>query len=224
MAFRADESASSGFESVKNYLIPRGIDPRERERSENKLFDILEKYGPVVEGYPSWHPLVTHHDDQCSATDPSDRCGYKGLDHTRYFVNAFITCPYGDGQKILDSVEALPYSSCATITAERLDVQLYQPNAIPILVRCDWSKSISSSGMIPASIAIPLMLQKEVPSWEWVTRGETWETMRSYFLGSPHGSRSSLFVNQETGATMKKVWNILINTGMFGPIKVSNQN
>lgn len=223
MAFRADESASSGFESIKNYLLPRGIDVRERERSESKLFDIMEKYGPVVDGYPSWHPLVTHHDDQCPETEPSDTCGYKGLDHTRYFVNAFITCPYGDGQEILDSVEALPYSSFATITAERLDVQLYQPNATPILVRCDWIKPISSNGMIPASIAIPLMLQKEVPCWEWAKYGETWETMRPYFLGSPHGSRSSLFVNQETGLTMKKVWNILINTGVFGPIKVSNQ-
>lgn len=223
MAFRADESASSGFESVKNYLIPRGIEASDKERSENKLFDIVEKYGPVVEGYPSWHPLVTHHDDQCPTTAPSDRCGYKGLDHTRYFVNAFITCPYGDGQEVLDSVDSLPHSSAATIKAERLDVQLYQPNSTPILVSCDWGKLISTNGMIPASIAIPLMLQKEVPCWEWATRGETWESMRSYFLGSPHGSRSSLFVSQETGLTMKKVWNILINTGMFGPIKVSNQ-
>jgi len=67
------------------------------------------------------------------------------------------------------------------------------------------------------------MLQKEVPCWEWATLGETWETMRPYFLGSPHGSRSSLFVNQETALTMKKIWHLLINTGMFGSIKVSNQ-
>jgi len=223
MAFRADESARSGFESVKNYLIPRGIEADERERSINKLLDIVEKYGPVVDGYPSWHPLVTHHDDQSPTMSPSDRCGYNGLDHTRYFVNAFITCPYGDGQEILESVEALPHSPIATITAEVLDVKLYQPNATPILVSCDWEKPISENFMIPASIAIPLMLQKEVPCWEWATYGETWETMRSYFLGSPHGSRSSLFVSQETALTMKKVWNLLINTGMFGSIKVSNQ-
>ena len=224
MAFRADESASSGFGLVKSYLVPRGIEAKERERSENKLFDIVERYGPVIEGYPSWHPLITHHDDQSPATTPSDRCGYKGLDHTGYFANAFITCPYDDGQKVIDSVESLPYNPVATITAERLDVQLYQPNATPILVRCDWAKPISNNGMIPASIAIPLILLKEVPCWESATRGETWETMRPYFLGSPHGSRSSLFVNQETGLTIKKVWSLLINTGMFGPIKVSNQN
>lgn len=223
MAFRADESASSGFESVKSYFVSRDIETKERERSKNKLFDIVERYGPVVESFPSWHPLVTHHDDQSPVIIPSDRCGYKGLDHTRYFANAFITCPYRDGQEIIDSVESLPYNPVARITAERLDVQLYHPNATPILVCCDWIKPISNNGMIPASIAIPLMLLKEVPSWEWATRGETWETMRLYFLGSPHGSRSSLFVNQETGLTMKQVWNLLINTGMYGPIKVSNQ-
>ena len=223
MAFRADESASSGFITVKNYLVTKGVEPKERKRSEDKLFDIVERYGPVVQGYPSWHPLVTHHDDLFPTSIPNDRCGYKGLDHTIYFANAFITCPYDDGQKVIDSVNALPHNPVATITAERLDIQYYHPQATPILVRCDWKKTISSNGMIPASISVPLMLLKEVPCWERAAAGETWETMRPYFLGSPHGSRSSLFVNQETGLTMKKIWNLLINTGMFGPIKVSNQ-
>ncbi len=44
--------------------------------------------------------------------------------------------------------------------------------------------------------------------------------MRSYFLGAPHGARSSLFVSQETGQGIKKVWETLIYTGRFGPIKV----
>lgn len=223
MAFRADESKDNGFESVKNYLIPRNFEAKERDRSENMLFDIVEKYGPVVEGYPSWHPLITHHDDSYPETTPSERCGYKGLDHTRYFLNAFITCPYMGGQELIDSVEALPYSSIAKITAERLDVKFYNTNANPILVCCNWEKTLPYDRMIPASLAIPLMLQKEVPCWRWAKCAETWETMRPYFLGSPHGSRSSLFVNQETAMTMKKTWELLINTGMFGPIRVSNQ-
>lgn len=223
MAFRAGESARSGFEEIKNYFTSRGIDFEERERSEQWLYDVVDKYGPVIDAYPSWHPLVTNHDNQYPTTTPSNRCGYKRLDHTRFLVNAFITCPYGDGQEIIDSVEALPFNPVATITAERLDVQLYHSTSNPILVRCDWHKPLDPVGMIPASIAIPLMLQKEVPCWEWATRGETWESMRPYFLGSPHGSRSSHFVNQETALTMKRIWNLLINTGMFGPIKVSNQ-
>lgn len=224
MAFRADESASSGLESVKEYFIPRSIEPDEKERSENALFDVVERYGPVIDAYPSWHPLVTHHDSRLPVTSPSDRCGYRGLDHTRYFVNAFITCPYGDGHEVLDSVASLPYCFGASIKAERLDVQLYNSDATPILVSCKWEKPIESNGMIPASIALPLVLQRELPCCEWAEYGETWESMRSDFLGSPHGSRSSLFVSQDTGLTMKKVWNLLIHTGMFGPIKVSNQH
>ena len=223
MAFRADESARNGYESVKNYLIPRSITGEERDRSEDKLLDIIEAYGPVVDGYPTWHPLVTHHDDRHPTTYPNKRCGYEGLDHNRYFRNAFITCPYDDGQKIIDSVQALPHDYSACITVERLDAQFYAPNANPILVYCDWVEPFQSDELIPASLAIPLMLQKEVPCWEWASHGETWESMRSYFLGSPHGQRSSLFVNQETALTMKKIWNLLINTGMFGSIKVSNQ-
>ena len=225
MAFRADESAKSGTELVKNYLISRGINSAERDRSEESFHDIVDKYGPAVDHYPSWHPLVAHNDDRHPITIPSERCGYKGLDHTRCFVNAFISCPYDGGQSIIDSVEALPYNPIATIKAERLDVQMYQEGATPILVSCEWNKPISSldGHMITASVALPLMLQKEVPCWEWSECGETWETMRPYFLGAPHGSRSSLFVSQETGMTMKKVWNLLINTGMFGDIKVSNQ-
>jgi hypothetical protein len=167
MTFRADESANNGFESVRNYFISRDFSSKERERSESKLLDIIEQYGPVVDSYPSWHPLVTHHDDRNPSTTPSDSCGYKSLDHTRYFVNAFITCPYGDGQDVIDSVESLSQSPGAIVRAERLDVKLYNSNATPILIRCDWQKRISDNKMIPASIALPLMLQKEVPCWEW---------------------------------------------------------
>ncbi len=222
MTFRADEAELNGLEEVRNYLIGREFDAKERERSEQKLLDIVGKYGPVVNSYPSWHPLVANHDDHKPATTPDTGCGYKGLDHTRLFRNAFLTCPYGDGQKVLDSVKGLPSQLSAKITAERLHVKFYSPDATPILVRCDWEKPLALGGMIPASLAVPLMLQKEVPCCEWSTVAETWESMRPYFLGSPHGSRSSLFVNQETAMTMKKIWELLIHTGMYGAIKVSN--
>ena len=75
-------------------------------------------------------------------------------------------------------------------------------------------------GTIPLSIAIPLILEHEVPGWRQSSLAETWESMRELLLGRPHGARSSLFVNQETGQAIKKIWNSLIYTGMFGPIKV----
>jgi hypothetical protein len=223
MAFRADEATQNGFEAVKAYFIPRDLDVKERARSEDKLLDLAEKYGPVVDSYPSWHPLVSHHQGYGPETTPNQKCGYQGLDHTRYFRNAFITCPYGDGQEVIDSVEKFSWSSYAEIEAVRLDVTFYQPDTTPILVRCNWKKPLANTGMIPASVAVPLMLQKELPCWETADVAETWETMRRYFLGSPHGSRSSLFVSQETALTMKKTWELLINTGTFGPIYVSNK-
>ena len=106
----------------------------------------------------------------------------------------------------------------ARITAEKLDVQLYNTNTTAVLVRCDWTKPLAMDRTIPLSMAMPLILEKELPCWKSSQVAETWETMRPYFLGTPHGSRSSLFVNQETGQAIKKIWNELIHTGMFGPI------
>ena len=222
MAFRADESAREGYEYVEHYFIPRPRDVNEfeRERSKQALLDIVEQCGAVVDSYPTWHPLVCNHDSSQVITTPSERCGYKGLDHTKFFVNGFVTCPYGDGQDVIDSVNALPFNPVAIITAERLDVKLYNPNATPILVKCEWQKPLLMDRTIPLSIAIPLILEKELPCWRFSEVAETWESMRPYFLGVPHGSRSSLFVNQETGQAIKKIWNSLIYTGMFGPIKV----
>lgn len=225
MAFRADEAARIGREYVEHYFISRQLDVDEyqRERSKQVLLDIINQCGPVVDSYPSWHPLISLGCEGGSnqvITTPSEKCGYKGLDHTRLLANGFITCPYGDGQEVIDSVNALSDSSIATITAERLNVVFYNTNTTPILVRCTWRKPFLMDGTIPLSIAMPLILEKELPCWRSSNFAETWETMRPYFLGTPNGSRSSLFINQETGLAIKKAWNALICTGIFGPIRV----
>lgn len=223
MAFRVEEAVQAGYEKAESYLVGRLLDvsAQERARSKEALQDIVDELGPVIDTYPTWHPLVRHHDDQHPTTIPGSQCGYNGLDHTRYFAHGFVTCPYGDGKEVIESVEQLAYRhSAATITAERLDVKFYSSEASPILVRCQWSKPLPMDKLIPLRIAMPLLLEKEVPSWEWAQVAETWETMRQYFLGSPHGARSSLFVSQETGQAIKKVWEALIYTGMFGPIRV----
>ncbi len=185
--------------------------------------DIVRELGPAVDSYPTWHPLVSNHEERSFVTVPDADCGYKNLDHTRFFRNGFITCPYdtsGEADKVIESVEALPSHPAARITAEKLDIKLYHPDTTPVLVTCNWKKPLERDGTIPLSIVIPLLLEHELPAWQWAKVGETWETMRRYFLGTPHGARSSLFVNQETGQAMKKFWNTLIYTGIFGPIKV----
>lgn len=222
MAFRADEAARIRYEDAARYLVSReiNVNPHEAARSREKLAEIVEELGPVIDEYPSWHPLVSNHEtsDRVWARRPGERCGYSGLDHNVYFANGFITCPYRDPQKVIDAVNQLAPHRAARITAEQLDVQFYQPSALPVLVRCEWGVDLED-GTVPLAIAMPLFLEKEVPLWgAWNTHAETWESMRPYILGSPHGRRSSLFVNQETGQAMKKVWEALVASGMFGPI------
>lgn len=221
MAFRAAEAAKSGYEEVEAYLIPRGpnVSEEERARSKAELLRIVDEFGPVIDSYPSWHPLVAKHDPHHPCTTPHPECGYQGLDHTRYFANAFITCPYGEGFKeVLASANKIKHPA-AFISARVLDVTLYNPMATPVLVTCEWNRDLADDGTIPLSIAAPLILQAEVPNWTWAQVGESWERMRHYLMGSPQGSRSSLFVNQETGQGIKKLWNTVIETGMFGPIR-----
>lgn len=224
MPFRANEEERKGYEHAVSRLVGLSIAPDKRPASLEKLTEIIDLYGPVVECYPSWHPLVSNHDPRSPVMTPSDRCGYRGLDHSIFLRHAFITCPYGNGEDVLKSVEALSskdiFSRVATISAERLDVQLYHPNAQPILVKCKWERPMNSDGTISSGVAAALMLEKEVPCWRWADFGETWKTMRPYLLGQPCGSRSSLFVNEETGQQLKDLWNAITHTGMFGPIKV----
>ncbi|MFI4915113.1 MAG: hypothetical protein ACIAS6_01225 [Phycisphaerales bacterium JB060] len=219
MPFRANESAIDGYEDAKQYLISRHVE--DKAGALRCLDDLVERFGPVVDHYPSWHPLVAHHDSSQPETSPSERCGYRGLDHNVFFRNAFVTCPYDDDQAVLDSVRELQaeYNDISLIHAERLDVKLYHEQATAILVWCDWSRPMAEDGTIPKSLAVPLMLEYELPMWRWAEVAEPWESMRSYLLGGPGGSRSSLFVNQDTGMAMKRMWNQLMSSGAFGPEK-----
>lgn len=224
MAFRAEEAARIGLERVEEYLVPsaRNTGPEVREQCKEALRLIVGELGPVVDSYPSWHPLVSQHKPTEPVMVPGTGCGYAGLDHTRYFRNGFITCPYTRerAQLVVDTVNQMKTHPIATLTAEILDVPFYSSQATSVLVKCHWGKPLAHDGMIPAQIAVPLMLEQELKGWLQAERGETWETMRPYFLGTPRGSVSSLFVTQETGQSMKKIWNLVINTGMYGPIKV----
>lgn len=226
MAFRADEAEEEGREEVFRYLISNKIPVPDKARSEETLYKLINTYGPVVHAYPSWHPLVSSappKDIRCfPPTVPGQDCGYHGLDHTVHLRNAFITCPYDDGERIFESVENLNDSGIARISAERLDVKFYMPDAKPVLVKCEWLRHTSNIGTIPIRLVLPLVLEQEIPHWRDAKVAESWETMRPYILGRPHGSRSSLFVDEKTGQSMKNFWNLMINTGMYGPIHVGD--
>lgn len=222
MTFRANEDAASGYQKALNYLVTRYIDPADREKSRADFDSLVDEFGPVVQGYPCWHPLVACGNSEREPwTTPSENSAYRGLDHTIFLRDAFITCPYGGEETVIQSVENLPFDSPYSIKAERLDMTLYHPQARPILVKCQWDRHhLSPDGTIPKSLAVPLLLEFEVPCWRSAQVAETWETMRPYILGEPSGRLSSLFISKETGTVLKKLWNDLIYSGMYGPIKV----
>lgn len=220
MTFRADDENRRGLQEAMSVLVGREIDPADRERSEAKLIEIVERFGPVVGGYPYWHPLVaSQRDPRSPATTPGERCGYRGLDHTIFLRNGIITCPYGGIDEVFSSVAGIDVHEDTSITAEKIEVPLYHPNAVPILITCEWHRPMEADGTIPQGLAIGLLIEAEMKYWREGQFAETWETMRPYILGRPCGSRSSLFINQDTGRAIKKFWNTWIETGMFGPIK-----
>ncbi|MGI9493154.1 MAG: hypothetical protein ACR2QF_12210, partial [Geminicoccaceae bacterium] len=111
-----------------DYLTP---DQADAEDVTPALEDIVSKYGPPVEGYPCWHPFVQNRDGMSTTSDPK----LEGLDHTIYFRNAFVTCPYTDGQAVLDSVVRMSCDyPCYGLSAERLDVKFYSTHVTSILV------------------------------------------------------------------------------------------
>ncbi len=219
VAFREDEARERGFERAKRYLIPRDGTLEERSQALEVLHGLVDELGPVVDWYPSWHPLVGQHDPHYPVQSPGEQCGYLGLDHTIHFAHGFVTCPYDDAERVIGSVESIVVPHGASLSAERIHASLYGAGTTPVVVRCNWEEPLEMGRLIRKRVAVGLMLDQEVKSWHWSSLGETWDTMRGYFLGEPHGARSSLFVSQDTAMAMKRVWLALTESGLFGPVK-----
>lgn len=221
MAFRAHESENENLSRAVSYLT-KGLPEKLRGPAKSELIEISDMIGPVVDGYPSWHPIVANQKNPASpAIIPGDGCGYKKLDHTVFFRGGFLTCPYGLEDELIEAVEGLPGHQLYGYRAKRLKTKFYHESAKPVLVTVDWhNRPMERDGTIPIRIAAGLLLEQELPTWSTAHHAETWDTMRNYFLGLPCGSRSSLFVNEKTGQALKKLWQAVIQTGVFGPINV----
>ncbi|MDC0887000.1 hypothetical protein OAS19_04335 [Altererythrobacter sp.] len=223
ISFRADEAAELQFDRAKRYLISHDWPAKVRQESEDALRELTYKYGPVISGYPTWHPLVKNHDPKQPEVWPSDRTGYSGLDHTIGFANAFLTCPYaasGNVDQLIQSLRDFSQHHAGYVSLEPVDVHFYSMKAQPVLVECDWSQPLEPGCQIPKSLAVPLMIETEMKCWGNSQLAERWDTMRPYLLGEPHGARSSLFVSQETAIAIKKTYLSMVETGMFGPLRM----
>jgi hypothetical protein len=182
--------------------------------------DIVDELGNSIDFYPEWHPILTlpMNRDGKSVSFLSDAEAYEGIDHTVLFVRGFVTCPYSEDTannlvKNINKIEGL--------YARRLEEPLYHDMAHPVIVQA-LEIVLEADGTIRGRDALAWCVQALVKDARNAQVAETWWNMRSNILGSPHGSRSSLLVNQNTGGHMRKILEALNNSGLYGPIKESS--
>jgi len=211
MEFRNPVAATEANASSLNYLTKSLSDPAKGVAEFSRL---VKELGHSVDGYPDWHPILTT-PDRKHVHGGTLQTLYKGLDHTRMFVRGFVTCPYDESgaNALVESANALPY-----IHAYRLNTPLYSDAAYPVVVEAT-QVELEADGTIRSRDALAWYVQDIVKHARYAEVAETWWNMRSCILGTPHGSRSSLFVNQYTGGHMRKILDALNNSGMYGPIK-----
>jgi hypothetical protein len=173
--------------------------------------------GNAVDCYPDWHPILTAPKEVAwdHISSLSQLKAYKGADHTRQFVRGFITCPYSHvaADRLVEAVKPVP-----GLDAYRLKEPLYADKAFPVVVLA-YEIELEADRTIRSRDAIALFVQQSVKNARKAQVAETWWNIRSHILGSPHGSRSSLFVSQHTGGHMRKILEAMNASGMFGPIK-----
>jgi hypothetical protein len=215
--FRSNEAAATGREEAI-HTYSRGFkELHEREAVASYIDSLIEKYGPVVTGYPSWHPFTCRPEADSRDFDPKfDPQGFQGLDHTIFFRDAFVTAPYDGEDRVIESAWKLrnPFVGVEDIRG----VPLYNYGTTPVLITCDGIPK-EEDGTISKRFALGSMLSNELPAWKWASCGETWKDMRRHVLGLPCGSRSSLFVNQDTGKALREAFDLLNRHELFGPVR-----
>lgn len=222
MPFRMNTTADKQNNEAIRYLADNLSDP---DAGRSQVEALIEELGNVVDSHPDWHPLITAAQGVMPGTEgyTSPDSMYPGMDHTRYFVRGFVTCPYDDtaADRLVAFVDGSEHEPFYGISARRLDAPLYSDKAYPVAVWAD-EIELADDGTVKSRQALRLFL-KETAQWaQHAQVAETWWNMRHALLGAPRGSRSSLFVDQVTGGHMRKILEAMNDSGLFGPIKESS--
>lgn len=217
MEFRSPTVAAQQNAAAIAYLTKSLRDPAAGRAVVEQL---IAELGNATDGYPDWHPILTSplRDSTEHRSSLHQIEAYRGLDHTIGFVRGFVTCPYSEeaADRLVSAVNAAP-----NLEAHRLSEPLYSDQAYPVVVAA-WNVELEADGTIRSRDALRWFVSLSASEAADAQVAETWWNIRSYILGSPHGSRSSLFVNQHTGAHMRKILEAMNESGMFGPIKESS--
>ncbi len=107
------------------------------------------------------------------------------------------------------------------LNAYRIEQPVYADSAHPVVVVAV-NVELEADGTTRSRYALAWFVQLSAAEATGAQVAETWRNVRSLILGSPHGSRSSLLVNQCTGVHMRKLLEAMDASGMFGRIKESS--
>ncbi len=215
MEFRFPVAAAEANAEALQYLT-KNLDDRDKGQAEvNRL---LESLGNSIVHYPDWHPIIMIPQNEKSISNSVLNQLYKGADHTISFVRGFVTCPYSEetANKLVSEANQL-----VGIHAYRTEVALYSDHAYPVVVEAI-DVELEGDGTIRSRDALAWCVQELVKNARNAEVAETWWNLRSCLLGIPHGSRSSLLVNQFTGGHMRKILDALNASGMYGPVREWN--
>lgn len=221
MTFRANESATDLLDAAVHRLT-QGLPVAARPAAAEYIRDLAAEHGPVVKGYPFWHPFICTSDFRSHYiyNTPIDHNGWKGLDHSVFFARAFVTCPYHDSGAVLASANTINTAlrerqSPYLLSVQSLPVTLYAASAKPILVTTTMEagegSAITDSEALDGFLwfaSVLLRMGGDVI--------EPWENVKEFFLGTPCGTRSSLFVSEKAGSTMRRLLAELNKSGVFG--------
>ncbi len=217
MEFRAPNVAMQQKAKAIEYLTKDLNDP---EAGRLLIDDLMHQLGNVVDAYPDWHPILTTPPQysKVHVHSLSQLSVYNAVDHTVKFVSGFVSCPNSEDRanELINAV-----NDVAGLSANRLQEPLYADNAFPVLVTAH-EVELEADGTIRSRDALAWFAQQSVKNARSAQVAETWWNIRSNILGRPHGSRSSLFVNQHTGVHMRKILEAMNNSGMYGPILESS--
>jgi hypothetical protein len=217
MEFRSPTVALQQNAKAMTYLTKSLTDP---DAGRAAVEQLIEELGNAVDCYPDWHPILTAPPRKGTehASSLLELKTYEELDHTTEFVRGFVTCPYSDdgADKLVAAANQVP-----GLYAYRLNQPLYADSAHPIVVVAN-AVELEADGTIRSRDALTWFVEQAAAEASSAQVAETWWNIRSNLLGRPHGSRSSLFVNQHTGNHMRKILEAMNASGMFGPVKESS--
>lgn len=238
----SQEPKENILERFKLHAKVQNLSQEKQNKNEDMLDSFINQYGPVIDGYPTWHPFINRGDYRNRYTVPNRHLGYEGIDKLICFSTAFIAYGYGDPpDKLVNSLKER-FGCCEyedenegiflgdfpnnviSMAWEKIDYHPFSNTDKSVLVYLKWESDNDWQTFnqifptsIPGSIAIPLMINLEMSAHLRASYSESWEDLKRYLLGEPYGENSSLFLSDETVSRMKKIHNLLCEAYVWGP-------